>query len=70
MIDWVIETFVEARSSLELGFCATTKYYYFRNPAHHRFRELFGLAQPPPMSVPQSALSLEQTLPAVLSGFV
>ncbi len=70
VIDWVIETFVETGSSLRLGFCAASKYYCFRNRAHHPFRELFGVAQPPPMSVPQSTLSPEQTLPAVLSGFV
>ncbi len=49
VIDWVIETFVETGSSLRSGFCATTKYYCFRNRAHHRFRELFGVAQPPPV---------------------
>ena len=70
VIDWVIETFVETRSSLRLGSCATTKYYCFRNRAHHRFRELFRVAFPLAVSVSQSALSPEQTLPAVLSGFV
>ena len=69
-INGVIETFVEIISSLRLGYCATTKYYCFCNRARHRFHELFCVAQPAPMPVPQSALPPEETLPAVLSGFV
>jgi hypothetical protein len=55
---------------LRSGYCVTWKYYRFGKRARDHFRGLFRVAFPLAVSVPQSALSREQTMPAVLSGFV
>jgi hypothetical protein len=70
MIELVDETIAAPGSSLKLGYCVASKHYRVRNRARDRFRELFRVAFPLAVSVPQSALSPEQTMPAVLSGFV
>jgi hypothetical protein len=70
MIERVDETFASLSPSLVLGHRVASKHYCFRNRAHDRFRDLFRVAFPLAVSVPQSALSPEQTMPAVLSGFV
>jgi hypothetical protein len=69
LIERVDVTFVEPNSSLKLGYRVASKYCCFRSRARHRFHGLFRVAFPLTVSVPQSALSPEQTMPALLSGF-
>jgi hypothetical protein len=69
-IEGVVETFAAPSTSPNWHYFVISNYHCIRNRARDHFRWLFCVAIPLAVSIPQSALSHQQTMPAVLSGFV